>query len=72
MKQVRNTFVWITLFSLCGIFSISTFPQSYQDDFDVLKEENWVHWGKYAIWRVEDGFLKGWLQSPTNGGDFSR
>ncbi|MYB66148.1 hypothetical protein F4X73_15770 [Candidatus Poribacteria bacterium] len=69
MKQVRNTFVWITLFSLCGIFSISTFPQSYQDDFDVLKEENWVHWGKYAFWRVEDGFLKGWLQSPTAGGD---
>ncbi len=69
MKQVRNTFVWITLFSLCGIFSISTFTQSYQDDFDVLKEKNWVHWGKYAIWRVEDGFLKGWLQSPTAGGD---
>ena len=65
MKQARNTFVWITLFSLCGIFSISTFTQSYQDDFDVLKEKNWVHWGKYAIWRVEDGFLKGWLQSPA-------
>ena len=69
MKQVLNTFIWITLFSLCGIFSISTFTQSYQDDFDVLKEKNWVHWGKYAIWRVEDGFLKGWLHSPTAGGD---
>ena len=70
MKQVRNTFVWITLFSLCGIFSISTFPQSYQDDFDDLKEENWEHWGKYAFWRVEDGFLKGWLQSPKPFGVF--
>ncbi len=69
MKQVRNTLVWITLFSLCGIFSISTFTLSYQDDFDVLKEKNWVHWGKYAIWRVEDGFLKVWLHSPTAGGD---
>ena len=69
MQQVRNTIVFITLFSLCGIFPISVYAQSYQDDFDVLKEKDWIHWGKYAIWRVEDGFLKGWLHSPTAGGD---
>ncbi|MDE0084703.1 MAG: hypothetical protein OXU23_03260 [Candidatus Poribacteria bacterium] len=69
MKQVRNTFVWITLFSLCGIFPLSTLSQSYQDDFDVLKEKSWKHWGEYAIWRVEDGFLKGWIQSPPAGGE---
>ncbi len=69
MKQVRNTFVWIALFSVCGIFSLSTFTQSYQDDFDVLKEENWEHWGQYAIWRTENGILKGWINSPPDFGD---
>ncbi len=69
MKQVRNTFVWIALFSVCGIFSLSTFTQSYQDDFDVLKEENWEHWGQYAIWKAENGFLKGWIHVPGFFGD---
>ena len=70
MKQVRNTFVWIALFSVCCIFFLSDFSQSYQDDFDVLKEKNWEHWGQYAIWKVADGFLKVWIKSPPDfGGD---
>ncbi|MYB66296.1 hypothetical protein F4X73_16545 [Candidatus Poribacteria bacterium] len=72
MKHNILTLLGIASFFVSSIFCLTAFSQSYRDDFDVLKEENWVHWGKYAIWRVEDGFLKGWLQSPTNGGDFSR
>ena len=71
MKHNILTLLRIASFFVSSIFCLTAFSQSYRDDFDVLKEENWVHWGKYAIWRVEDGFLKGWLQSPTNGGDFS-
>ena len=66
MKQGRNTFVWIALFSLCSVFFLFDSAQSYQDDFDVLKEENWEHWGKYAIWKTENGILKGWIQSPPD------
>ena len=68
MKHIILILIGIALFFVSSIFCPSTFPQSYQDDFDVLKEENWVHWGKYAFWRVEDGFLKGWLQSPGPAG----
>ena len=66
MKQGRNTFVWLALFSLCGVFFLSDSAQSYRDGFDVLKEENWEHWGKYAIWKTENGILKGWIQSPPD------
>ena len=70
MKQIRNTFVWIALFSVCGVFFLSDFAQSFRDDFDVLKEKNWEHWGQYAIWKAENGILKGWIQAPPDfGGD---
>lgn len=64
MKQVRNAFVRLGLFSLCGFFFLSNYAQSFKDDFDVLKEKSWEHRGKYAIWKAEDGFLKVWIQSP--------
>ena len=71
MKHIRNTFVRIVLFSMCGILFLSDYAQSFRDDFDVLKEKNWEHWGEYAIWKVEDGFLKVWIQSPRAGRDFT-
>ena len=64
MKQVRNTYVRLVLFSVCSVFFLSNSAQCYQDDFDVLKGKNWEHWGKYAIWKAEEGFLKVWIQSP--------
>ena len=66
MKRIRNTLVCFMLFSVCGFFFLSNFAQSYQDDFDVLREKNWEHWGKYAIWKVEDGFLMVWINSPPD------
>lgn len=72
MKQRRNIFVRIALFSVCGVFFLSDFAQSYQDDFDVLKEKNWEHWGEYAIWKTENGILKGWIQSPPDAGGDTR
>ena len=71
MKQTRNTFTWIALFSVCCIFFLSDFAQSHQDDFDELKENNWEHWGQYATWKSEDGFLKVWIKSPPFLGDAS-
>ena len=64
MKQMRNIFVRLVLFSVYSVFFLSNSAQSFQDNFDVLNEKNWEHWGKYAIWKVEDGFLKVWIQSP--------
>ena len=55
MKHSILTLIAIVSFFVSSIFCPSAFSQSYQDDFDVLKEKNWEHWGKYAIWRVEDG-----------------
>ena len=70
MKQLRNTYVRIALFSMFGVFFLSTFTQSYQDNFDVFRKKNWEHWGQYAFWKVENGILKGWIQSPPDiGGD---
>ncbi len=66
MKQIRNTFVRLVLFCVCGFFFLSNYAQSYQDDFDELREKNWEHWGKYAIWKTEDGFLKVWINSPPS------
>lgn len=62
MKQLRNTFVWLALFSMCGILFLSDYAQSFRDDFDVLKEKNWEHWGEFSIWKVENGYLKNWIQ----------
>lgn len=69
MKYSILILIGIALFFVISSFYPSAFSQSYQDDFDVLEEKNWVHWGKYAIWRVEDGFLKVWMQSPPAEGD---
>ena len=69
MKQSILTLIGIVSIFVSIIFCPTAFSQSYQDDFDVLKEENWVHWGKYAIWKVEDGFLKVWIDSPSPDGD---
>ena len=54
MKHNILTLLGIASFFVSIIFCPTAFSQGYQDDFDVLKEENWEHWGKYAIWRVED------------------
>ncbi len=70
MKHIILILTGITLFFVSDIFSPSAFSQSYQDNFNVLKEKNWEHWGEYTIWKVEDGFLKEWIQSPPDfGGD---
>lgn len=65
MKHSILNLIGIVLFFVSSIFCLSAFSQSYQDGFDVLREKNWEHWGKYAIWRVEDGFLKGWTVTQT-------
>lgn len=62
MKQVRNTYVYIVLLSVCITFFPSAFSQSYKDDFNVLNEKDWVRWGDYSIWKVENGYLKNWIQ----------
>ena len=62
MKQVRIIFVYIVLLSVYITFFPSAFSQSYQDDFNVLNEKNWVRWGDYSIWKVENGYLKNWIQ----------
>ncbi len=69
MKHIIRILIGLTLFFVSGIFCPSAFSQGYHDGFDVLRERNWEHWGKHAIWKTEDGFLKGWLQSPDGGGD---
>lgn len=47
-----------------GICVNSTFAQSYQDDFDVLDENDWVLWGHESDWKVEEGFLRATIQTP--------
>ncbi len=61
MKQVRNIFVRLVLFSVCCVFFLSNSAQSFQDDFDELNEKYWEHHGKFGIWRAENGLLKVWL-----------
>ena len=66
MRRTIHILIGITLFFMSGIL------QSYQDDFDILKEKNWEHWGEYAIWKTENGILKGWIQSPPDAGGDTR
>ncbi len=66
MKHIMLFLIGITFFFILGIFCSSTFAQSYQDNFNVLKEKNWDHWGEFAIWKAENGILKGWIQSPPD------
>lgn len=64
MKQKVFILISIGLFFVFGIFCSTVYAKSFHDDFDVLNELNWDHWGEYAIWRTENGLLKGWIQSP--------
>ncbi len=66
MKHITHIIIGIVLFFVSGLFCPSAFSQSYRDSFDVLREKNWEHWGKYTIWKVENGFLKGWIHSPPD------
>ena len=66
MKHIIRVLIGLALFFVSDIFCPSAFSQSYQDDFDILKEKNWEHWGKRAIWKVENGMLKGWIRVPPN------
>ncbi len=67
MKQVRNIFLWLVLFSVCSVFFLSNSVQSFQDDFDVLNEKYWeVQKSEFGIWRTENGLLKVWLNSPPD------
>ncbi len=65
MKQILNIFRWFAFFSICGVFSAFAFAENYQDDFNVLQEDNWELWGQFSLWKAEKGFLKGWIQSPV-------
>ena len=47
--------------------SLSVFGESYNDEFDVLEEDDWELWGNNSMWRVQDGFLRTTIQPP----DFS-
>ncbi len=67
MKHIIRILIGLTLFFVSGIFCPSAFSQGYHDGFDVLREKNWEHWGKYAIWKTEDGILKGWINAPDFG-----
>ncbi len=67
MKQVRNIFVRLVLFSVCSVFFLSNSAQSFQDDFDVLNEKYWEPEGEFGIWRAENGMLKVWVNSPHDG-----
>lgn len=69
MKHIILILIGIALFFMSSIFLLSDLALSYQDNFNVLKEKNWEHWGEYAIWRTENGILKGWIQSPPDFGD---
>lgn len=64
MKYSTHILIGIALIVFPNVFCSSTFSQSYRDDFDVLKEDNWELWGEYSKWKAENGFLKGWMQSP--------
>ncbi len=68
MKQVRNIFVRLVLFSVCSVFFLSNSAQSFQDDFDELNEKYWEYQkSEFAIWRAENGLLKVWINSPHDG-----
>ena len=68
MKQVRNIIVRLVLFSVCSVFFLSNFAQSFQDDFDELNEKYWkFQKSEFAIWRAENGLLKVWINSPHDG-----
>ena len=73
MRQLRGVFVRFVLFLVCGIFSLSTFAQSYHYDFDDLKEDDWKLWDNNSVWQVKDGFLRAVIQPNdifTNAGLF--
>ena len=63
MKHIIHILIGIALFLVSHIFCPSAFSQGYHDGFDVLREKNWERWGQHSIWKVENGFLKGWIQS---------
>lgn len=64
MKQKRNIFVWIAIFYTSTVFSLYSFAESYQTEFDAWKEDNWELWGEQSIWNVERGHLRGRIQVP--------
>ena len=64
MNDKRQIIIWVSAFVLFNIISLSVSAQSFQTDFDVLKEENWELWGYHSIWNAEKGYLKGRIQSP--------
>ena len=66
MRHIIHILIGIVLFLVSSIFYPSAFAQSYRDNFIILKEKNWEHWGEFTIWNVENGFLKGWIQSPPD------
>ncbi len=64
MKQSRNIFLWIVIFSAPTIFSFFSFAQSFQTDFDGWKEDNWELWGEHSLWNVERDHLRGRIHVP--------
>ena len=66
MKHRQQIKIWILVFILINIISLSVLAQSFHTDFDVLKEENWELWGYHSIWNAEKGYLMGRFPSPTD------
>ncbi|MDE0638056.1 MAG: hypothetical protein OXI43_19625 [Candidatus Poribacteria bacterium] len=64
MKYIIHNRICIALIVFSTVFCPSAFSQGYRDNFDVLKEDNWEPWGEFSIWKAENGFLKGWIQTP--------
>lgn len=62
MKLIRQSSLSIVLLSVCCTILPCAFSQSYQDEFNTFREKDWDRWGEFSIWKVENGYLKNWIQ----------
>ena len=67
MKQIEKTCAGLALIVMISALSLTVFGESYNDEFDVLRQNDWELWGKNSMWQVKDGFLRTTIQAP----DFS-
>ena len=67
MKQTAKNGIGIALVVVLSVLSLSASAESFNDDFDDLKEGDWELWGNHSMWQVKDGFLRTTIQAP----DFS-